>query len=69
MPALNLAPNLTGHDDLYESLVRMHDGLTEAESLRLWARLSLILMNHIGDPAVIAAAIATARGSQGSPPG
>ena len=61
MPALKLAPNLTRHDDIYQSLVEMHDGLSEAESLKLWARLSLILMNQIGDPEVIFAAIATAR--------
>ena len=61
MSALNLAPNLSRHDDLYESLVGLHDGLTEAESLKLWARLTLILMNQIGDPAVIQAAITAAR--------
>lgn len=61
MSALNLAPNLTRHDDLYEALVGMHEGLTEAESLKLWARFALILINQIGDPAVIQDAIATAR--------
>lgn len=61
MSALNLAPNLTRHDDLYESLVAMHAGLTEAESLKLWARFALILMNQIGDAALIAEAISTAR--------
>ncbi|MFT4014586.1 MAG: DUF2783 domain-containing protein [Paracoccus sp. (in: a-proteobacteria)] len=61
MPALNLTPNLARHDDLYESLVAMHDGLSDAESLKLWARFALILMNQIGDPEVISAAIAAAR--------
>ena len=61
MSQLNLAPNLTGHDDLYQSLVALHDGLTEAECLRLWARLTLILMNHIGEREVIAQAITVAR--------
>lgn len=61
MSALNLAPNLSGHDDLYASLVGMHEGLSEAESLKLWARLSLILINHIGDREVVEQAIATAR--------
>jgi hypothetical protein len=61
MPALNLSPNLGRHDDLYESLVAMHTGLTEAENLKLWSRLVLILMNQLGDPAVITAAIAEAR--------
>lgn len=61
MSALNLAPNLGRHDDLYATLVALHQGLTEAESLKVWARLVLILMNQIGDQALIAAAIAEAR--------
>ncbi|MDQ7776843.1 MAG: DUF2783 domain-containing protein [Paracoccus aminovorans] len=61
MPALNLAPNLSRHDDLYQALVAAHDGLTEAESLKLWSRLVLILMNQIGDADLILSAIATAR--------
>ncbi|WCR10884.1 DUF2783 domain-containing protein [Paracoccus stylophorae] len=61
MSALNLAPNLTDHDDLYQSLIDMHEGLSEQESLKLWSRLTLILMNHIGDRAVIEQAIEAAR--------
>ena len=61
MPALNLVPALNGHDDLYEKLVGLHDGLTEAESLSVWAKLVLPLINHIGDPSVIEDAIALAR--------
>lgn len=61
MSALNLAPNLTGHDDLYAALVQMHDGLSEAESLRVWSRFALVLMNHIGEREVIAQAITVAR--------
>lgn len=61
MPALNLAPNLTRHDDLYQELVAMHDRLSEAESLKLWSRLVLILMNQVGDPEAVLAAIAAAR--------
>lgn len=61
MSALNLGPNLQRHDDLYEALIGMHDGLTPDESLKLWSRFALILMNHIGDPAVIHGAIAAAR--------
>lgn len=39
----------------------MHDGLSEAESLGLWSRLALVLMNHIGEREVIAQAMAVAR--------
>ncbi len=61
MPALKTAPNLTGHDDIYEELMCLHEGLSEEQSLRVWARLVLILANHIGDRAVIAEAIDMAR--------
>lgn len=61
MPALTLTPNLTRHDDLYDDLIRMHESLSDAESLRLWSRLSLILINHIGDRHIIEQALAAAR--------
>lgn len=61
MADLILTPNLAGVDDVYEALVRMHDGLTEAESLKVWAKLVLTLANHVGDPAVILQAISVAR--------
>ena len=38
---------------------------TEAESVALDARLVLLLANHIGDPAVLAEALAIARKSIG----
>jgi hypothetical protein len=55
-------PNLTRPDDSYARLIATHDGLTEAESHALNARLILILMNHIGDDAVLAEAMRLARG-------
>lgn len=61
MPELILTPNLAGVDDIYEALVRLHEGLSEAESLKVWAKLALTLANHVGDPQVIAQAIAVAR--------
>lgn len=61
MAALNLTPNLEGHDDLYEALVGLHEGMDDLESLRLWSRLALILMNHIGDRDVLVAAMRAAR--------
>lgn len=59
--ALILDPNTERPDDLYEALVAAHEGLTKAESDALNARLILILMNHIGDAAVIREAIAAAK--------
>ena len=61
MPALKTATNLTGHDDIYEGLVRLHEGLSEEQSLRRWAKLVLILANHVGDRAVVEEAIEMAR--------
>ena len=50
-------PNLPRPDEAYASLIAAHDGLTEAESHAMNARLVLILMNHIGDDAVLAEAL------------
>ena len=57
-------PNLTNPDESYAALIRTHEGLTEAESHALNARLMLILMNHIGDEAVLAEAMRLARGDR-----
>lgn len=54
-------PNLTKPDESYARLIATHDGLTEAESHALNARLVLILMNQVGDAATIAEALALAR--------
>ena len=43
--------------------MRAHQGLSEAESHALNARLVLILANHIGDLAVLQDALALARRS------
>jgi Protein of unknown function (DUF2783) len=50
-------------DDFYEALIRAHQGLSEAESHTLNARLVLILANHIGDLAALQEAITLARRS------
>jgi hypothetical protein len=50
-------------DDFYEALISAHQGLGEAESHTLNARLVLILANHIGDLTVVQEAIGLARRS------
>jgi hypothetical protein len=55
------SPNLTHPDESYARLIAAHDGLTEAESHAMNARLILILMNHVGDPQVLAEALRLAR--------
>jgi len=55
-------------DDVYTALIEAHEGLTAEESARLNARLILILINHVGDPAVIAEALEAARSRTASRP-
>ncbi len=55
------APNLSRPDDSYARLIALHDGLSEDESHALNARLILILMNQIGDDAVLAQAMELAK--------
>ena len=57
--------NLTRPDDAYARLIAAHDGLSEAESHAMNARLILILMNHIGDETVLEAALRLARDPSG----
>ena len=60
MPLIT-TPNLPNPDDAYARLIAAHDGLSDADSHALNARLVLILMNHIGDPAVLEQALHLAR--------
>jgi predicted protein tyrosine phosphatase len=62
--AVRIEDNFRGRgDDFYESLMHAHQGLSEAESHALNARLVLILANHIGDLATLQDALALARRS------
>jgi hypothetical protein len=53
--------NLESPDDFYEALIAAHDGLDEAASHALNARLVLLLANHIGALDVLREALAAAR--------
>jgi predicted LPLAT superfamily acyltransferase len=61
MTALRTDPNMAAPDDFYEALIAMHDGLTDADSQLVNARLILLLANHIGDLDVLRAAMDKAR--------
>jgi hypothetical protein len=61
MPTLNTESNLVAPDDFYERLIATHRGLSDAESALVNAKLILLLANHIGDPGVLAHAMAVAR--------
>ena len=53
--------NIPAPDDFYEALIALHSDLTPAQSALINAKLILLLANHIGDPTVLAAAMAAAR--------
>ena len=48
-------------DDFYESLIKAHEGLSDAQSRSVNARLILLLANHIGDLRVLREALDAAR--------
>ena len=64
MTQLNTAPNIAAPDDVNQMLIDAHDGLNDEQSMRLNAKLILLLSNHIGDQDVIAQAIASAKAAQ-----
>ena len=61
MNMLNLKPNFDQPDDFYAALIAAHEGLTDAESEALNARLILILANHIGQANALNAALEAAK--------
>lgn len=61
MTALVTTPNIPDPDGFYDALLAAHAGLDDAASAALDARLVLILANHIGDRAVLRAALDAAR--------
>ena len=62
MATLIIESNHPSPDDFYERLIAMHRGFSDEESALVNAKLILLLANHIGDPEVLAQAMAAARG-------
>jgi len=60
MAKLNTDPNTAFPDELYQQFVNMHDGLSAEESLKINAKMVLLLANHIGDADVVGEAISIA---------
>jgi hypothetical protein len=58
---MNTEPGIPDPDGLYAALVAAHEGLTDAESAALNARLVLLLANQIGDHQVLLDCVAAAR--------
>ena len=61
MSKLNTAPNIENPDGFYEELLKLHEGMSEADSHALNARLVLILANHIGARDVLTQAMKLAK--------
>ncbi len=59
--ALIDTPNIPDPDGFYADLISVHEGLEEAESHALNARLVLILANHVGDRETLSAALDLAK--------
>ena len=58
---INLEPNIASPDDFYQDLIDLHRDLTDEQSALVNAKLILLLANHVGDPAVLRAAMMAAR--------
>jgi len=58
---LNTEPNIAAPDDFYQELIDLHRELTDEQSALVNAKLILLLANHIGDPAILRAAMTAAR--------
>ena len=69
MAELIMTPNLVDPDAFYDSLIKLHEGRSEAERQRINAKLVLLLANHVGDPQAVAQAFAVAAGEAGERPG
>ena len=59
--AMKTAANLPDADGFYEAWVAAHEGLSDAASVELDARLVLLLANQVGDQRVLLDCIAEAR--------
>lgn len=61
-------PNIPDPDGFYEALVLAHEGLSDAASGELNARLLLLLANQVGNQAVLLECITAARKAQDAAP-
>ncbi|HEX2554841.1 MAG TPA: DUF2783 domain-containing protein [Microvirga sp.] len=61
MAELDTASRFPDPDRAYRTLIDAHRGLSDEESALLNTRLVLILANHVGDQAVLEAAVALAK--------
>jgi hypothetical protein len=65
MMAMRVDPNIPDPDGFYAALVAAHQGLSEAESAGLNAKLVFLLANQVGDQKTLIECIETAARSSG----
>ena len=58
---MNTAPNIPDPDGFYAALLQAHEGLSDAASADLNARLVFLLANQVGDQALLLDCIQAAR--------
>lgn len=58
---LKLDPNIQDPDGFYQELIGMQRDLDDEQAAQFNARLLLVLANHVGDRAVLSAAMQVAR--------
>ena len=58
-------PHIPDPDGFYEAWIAAHEGLSDAESTDLDARLVMLLANQIGKQEVLLECIAAARAARG----
>ena len=58
---MKIDPNIQLPDDFYAALIEAHEGLSEAESFELNARMVFLLANQIGDAPVLLACVENAQ--------
>ncbi len=63
--SLNLTPNIPDPDGFYQELIDSQREMSEAEAELMNCKLILVLANHIGDRAVLRAAMKVAGGRVG----
>lgn len=69
MTGLETEPNIADGDAFYAALLALHRDLSDEQSALVNARLILLLANHIGDAAVLRAAMTAAREGIDAPAG
>ncbi len=57
---LNTAPNIADPDGFYQELIDSQRGLTDEQAALMNCKLVLLLANHIGNRAVLSAAMQAA---------